>query len=80
MRAELTGRVKFLEGADWSSDYFCICQNRRCGEPFVSQRKGREAFLGRVKFCSTKCSAYVRVTKARAIKKLAMSDDHETNV
>jgi len=46
-------------------DKFGICQSPRCGKPFVSQRKGRVKFSGKVQFCSTKCSAYVRVTKAR---------------
>jgi hypothetical protein len=36
---------------------FGVCNNPRCQRPFVSQRKGR------VKFCSPRCSAYVRVTE-----------------
>jgi hypothetical protein len=36
---------------------FGLCQNPRCGRPFVAQRKGH------VKFCSPRCSAYVRVTE-----------------
>ena len=35
---------------------FGICGNPRCKRPFVSQRNRR------IKFCSQKCSAYVRVT------------------
>ena len=35
---------------------FGICENPRCKSPFVAQRKGR------VRFCSPRCSAYVRVT------------------
>ena len=38
---------------------FGICQNTRCGNAFVSERKRR------AKYCQPKCAAYVRVMKKR---------------
>jgi len=38
---------------------FGICQNLRCGNPFVAERKNR------AKYCSPKCAAYVRVNRKR---------------
>ncbi len=36
-----------------------VCKSPRCQRRFVAIRKGR------AKFCSTRCSAYVRITNAR---------------
>ena len=38
---------------------FGICQNARCGNAFVSERKRR------AKYCQPRCAAYVRVMKSR---------------
>jgi len=45
-----------------------ICQNPRCGRRFVAAKKTR------ARFCSSKCSAYVRVNKARGITIKAPKD------
>lgn len=44
------------------AERFTICQNQRCNSPaFVAERKRR------AKYCSARCSAYVRVNKARRL-------------
>jgi len=38
---------------------FGICQNPRCRQPFVAERKGRG------KYCSPRCASYVNIMKFR---------------
>ncbi|MCZ6626283.1 MAG: hypothetical protein O7B35_18940 [Deltaproteobacteria bacterium] len=40
-----------------------VCKNTRCQRRFIAIRKGR------AKFCSARCSAYVRITNARKARK-----------
>jgi len=52
---------------DSKREWMGICGNPRCQRRFVSTRKGRAAF------CSPKCSAYVRIARARG--KMAPVDE-----